>query len=234
MKKSIRTIMFDVFGTVVDWRMSIANEVRQIPELSFVNGEEFADRWRAKYQPAMERVRSGGRTWVKLDDLHFENLNELLDDLGVESLSDEIKFHLNHAWHRLEPWPDSVEGLTRLKKRYTITTLSNGNVSLLLNMAKRAGLPWDMILGAEIAKHYKPQPESYLNSADLIDVDPAECMLTAAHNSDLIAAAACGFRTAFVARPTEYGPAQTEDLEPSAQFDFVAKDFVDLAAQLGC
>ncbi len=226
--------MFDVFGTVVDWRSSIAKEIRQVPELTGINGEDFADNWRAKYQPAMERIRSGGRNWTKLDDLHYENLMELLDELGIENLSDSAKLHLNHAWHRLEPWPDAVEGLTRLKSEFTITTLSNGNVSLLLNMAKRANLPWDMILGAEVVKHYKPQPESYLKSAALIDVDPTHCMLTAAHNSDLVAAANCGFRTAFVARPTEYGPNQKTDLEPTAQYDFVASDFIDLAVQLGC
>ena len=226
--------MFDVFGTVVDWRSSIAKEIRQLPELTGINGEDFADTWRAKYQPAMERIRSGGRNWTKLDDLHYENLMELLDEFGIENLSDSAKLHLNHAWHRLEPWPDAVEGLTRLKSEFTITTLSNGNVSLLLNMAKRANLPWDMILGAEVVKHYKPQPESYLKSAALIDVDPAHCMLTAAHNSDLVAAANCGFRTAFVARPTEYGPNQKTDLEPTAQYDFVASDFIDLAVQLGC
>ena len=234
MKNSIRVIMFDVFGTVVDWRSSIAKEIRQLPELTGINGEDFADTWRAKYQPAMERIRSGGRNWTKLDDLHYENLMELLDEFGIENLSDSAKLHLNHAWHRLEPWPDAVEGLTRLKSEFTITTLSNGNVSLLLNMAKRANLPWDMILGAEVVKHYKPQPESYLKSAALIDVDPAHCMLTAAHNSDLVAAANCGFRTAFVARPTEYGPNQKTDLEPTAQYDFVASDFIDLAVQLGC
>ncbi len=226
--------MFDVFGTVVDWRSSIAKEIRQLPELTGINGEDFADTWRAKYQPAMERIRSGGRNWTKLDDLHYENLMELLDELGIENLSDSAKLHLNHAWHRLEPWPDAVEGLTRLKSEFTIATLSNGNVSLLLNMAKRANLPWDMILGAEVVKHYKPQPESYLKSAALIDVDPTRCMLTAAHNSDLVAAANCGFRTAFVARPTEYGPNQKTDLEPTAKYDFVASDFIDLAVQLGC
>ena len=234
MKNSIRVIMFDVFGTVVDWRSSIAKEIRQLPELTGINGEDFADTWRAKYQPAMERIRSGGRNWTKLDDLHYENLMELLDELGIENLSDSAKLHLNHAWHRLEPWPDAVEGLTRLKSEFTITTLSNGNVSLLLNMAKRANLPWDMILGAEVVKHYKPEPESYLKSAALIDVDPTHCMLTAAHNSDLVAAANCGFRTAFVARPTEYGPNQKTDLEPTAKYDFVASDFIDLAVQLGC
>lgn len=233
MKNSIQAIMFDVFGTVVDWRSSIAKEVRKVPELSAVNGEKFADRWRAKYQPAMERIRSGGRSWTKLDDLHYENLKELLDEYGIEGLSDDARLHLNHAWHRLEPWPDAVEGLVRLKSGFTITTLSNGNVSLLLNMAKRANLPWDMILGAEVVKHYKPQPESYIKSAALIDVEPAQCMLTAAHNSDLIAAASCGFRTAFVARPTEYGPNQISDLEPTAEYDFVASDFIDLAVQLG-
>ena len=234
MKSHIRVIMFDVFGTVVDWRTSIAGEVRAIPDLNSVNAENFADRWRAKYQPAMERIRRGNRGWKKLDELHYENLVELLDELGIDGFDDETITHLNHAWHRLQPWSDAVEGLVRLKKKFIITTLSNGNVSLLLNMAKSVNLPWDMILGAEVVQHYKPQPEAYLKSAAMVDLDPRQCMLAAAHNSDLIAAAECGFRTAFVARPTEYGPNQDKDLAPTGQYDIVAKDFIDLAEQLSC
>ena len=226
--------MFDVFGTVVDWRSSIASEIRQIPELESIDGEHFADLWREKYQPAMERIRSGARSWTKLDDLHFENLNDVLNELGVDSLSEDKKNHLNLAWHRLLPWDDAVEGLNRLKSRYIIATLSNGNVSLILNMAKNAGLPWDMVLGAEVVKHYKPQPEAYLKSAEMLGLPPEQCMLTAAHNGDLIAASKCGFKTAFVARPTEYGPNQTKDLEPEAEFNVVADNFVELAKTLGC
>ena len=234
MKNQIRAIMFDVFGTVVDWRSSIADEVRKIPELDSVDGESFADRWRGKYQPAMERIRNGTRPWAKLDILHRENLCELLDELGIDSLDEEKKTFLNQAWHRLLPWKDSVEGLHRLKKRYILATLSNGNVSLILNMAKHAGLPWDMVLGAEVVQHYKPQPQAYLKSAEMLDLEPSQCMLTAAHNSDLIAAARCGFRTAFVPRPTEYGPNQTVDIEAEDSFDIIAENFIDLAEQLGC
>jgi len=233
-KNQIRAVLFDVFGTVVDWRGSIARQVRAIPELKGIDGEQFADRWRAKYQPAMEKVRSGLRQWVKLDDLHYENLVELLDELGVESLSDEATKHLNYAWHRLSPWPDSVAGLTRLKTNYIIATLSNGNVSLIINMAKNAQLPWDMVLGAEVVGHYKPQKQSYLKSVEMLGLNPAQCMLVAAHNSDLVAASKCGLQTAFVPRPLEYGPEQKTDLFAEANFDIIAADFIDLAEQLGC
>ncbi|MYI89624.1 MAG: haloacid dehalogenase type II [Gammaproteobacteria bacterium] len=234
MPNNLKAILFDVFGTVVDWRSSIAREVEAVSQLNQVDGELFADRWRSKYQPSMERIRSGNRPFVKLDDLHYENLNEVLVDFGVDALDETIKQHLNRAWHRLNPWADSVEGLRRLKTIYIIATLSNGNVALIVNMARNAGLPWDMVLGAEVVGHYKPQPESYLKSAAMLGLEPGQCMLVAAHNSDLIAAAKCGYNTAFVPRPTEYGPNQTADLEPTAQYTVVATDFIDLAAQLGC
>ncbi len=234
MIENLQAVLFDVFGTVVDWRGSIAAETRAIPQLSQVDGEQFADRWRSKYQPAMERVRSGERSWVKLDQLHYENLNELLGELDIQTLDESTKQHLNRAWHRLSPWGDSVVGLLRLKKKYIIATLSNGNVALILNMAKKAGLPWDMVLGAEVVGHYKPEPQSYLKSAAMLDLDPSQCMLVAAHNSDLIAAAHCGYQTAFVARTTEYGIHQAQDLQPISQYTIVAKDFLDLAEQLGC
>ncbi len=234
MPADLKAIMFDVFGTVVNWRSSIANEVRQLPELHQIDGELFADRWRSKYQPSMERIRKGLRPWTKLDILHYENLNEVLDEFDVGTLAERKKKHLNRAWHRLTPWSDSVEGLCRLKSKYVIATLSNGNVALIVNMAKHVGLPWDMVLGAEVVGHYKPQPDSYLKSAAMLDLEPNQCMLVAAHNSDLIAAAECGLMTAFVARPTEHGEHQTIDLEPTSQYTIVATDFVDLAAQLGC
>lgn len=235
MNVSINAVMFDVFGTVVDWRTSVAEEVGQIAVLSGIDGTDFADRWRAKYQPSMERIRSGERAWTKLDDLHFENLLEVLGDLGLTSKLSEAQItHLNHAWHRLQPWPDSVAGLYRIKSKYIIATLSNGNVSLIVDMAKYSDLPWDMVLGAEVVGHYKPQPESYLKSAQLLSLAPAQCMLVAAHNGDLQAASKVGFKTAFVARPLEYGPNQTADLEATDEYDIVAADFLELADQLGC
>ena len=232
--KDVRAVMFDVFGTVVDWRTSIANEVKQISELTHVDSGKFADRWRARYQPAMEQIRNGSRPWTKLDDLHYENLLEVLEEFGIDSLPGETIRDLNFAWHRLNPWEDSVEGLYRIKSGYIIATLSNGNVSLIVNMAKNANLPWDMVLGAEVVRHYKPQPESYLKSAEMLDLPPTACMLVAAHNSDLVAASQCGFKTAFVARPTEHGPNQSIDLEATGNYDIVADNFLELAAQLGC
>lgn len=232
----IKALCFDVFGTVVDWRESVAREAAAVLGGQGVDCDwhDFADRWRARYQPAMEEVRSGRRLWVRLDDLHRENLLMLLAELGLEALSEGEIDHLNRAWHRLDPWPDVVEGLTRLKRRYILATLSNGNVALMVNMAKRAGLPWDVILGAEVARAYKPQPEAYLRAAALLDLPPASCMMVAAHNGDLVAASACGLRTAFVARPTEHGRAQNWDLRPEHPFDLCADSFVDLAEQLGC
>lgn len=232
--KEVQAVMFDVFGTVVDWRSSIANEVKQISELAQVDSEKFADRWREKYQPAMEQIRSGFRPWTKLDDLHYENLLEVLKEFGIDTMSEEKIRDLNFAWHRLNPWEDSVEGLYRIKSGYIIATLSNGNVSLIVNMAKNANLPWDMVLGAEVVRHYKPQPESYLKSAEMLDLPPTACMLVAAHNSDLVAASQCGFKTAFVSRPNEHGPNQKIDLEATGDYDLVADSFLELADQLGC
>jgi 2-haloacid dehalogenase len=186
------------------------------------------------YQPAMDEVRSGRRPWVKLDVLHRESLDKLAAEFGFKGVSEPELDHLNHAWHRLDPWPDAVPGLTRLRKKYILATLSNGNVALMVNLARYAGLPWDAILGAEVARAYKPLPEAYLCTADLLGLAPAECLMVAAHNGDLLAAAACGFRTAFVARPTEHGPGQTTDLCPQHAFGVVATDFLDLADQLAC
>ncbi len=232
---AIKALTFDVFGTVVDWRNGVAREAREMlaPKGYQLDWNEFALRWRGLYQPAMEEVRSGHVDWIKLDDLHDMNLERVLADLNIHGLKDSEVEYLNKAWHRLDPWPDAVEGLTRLKARYIIASLSNGNVSLIVNMAKRAGIPWDMVLGAELAGYYKPEPEAYLKSAEFLDLRPEHCLMVAAHNSDLIAAATCGFRTAFVARPAEYGPGQTTDLQPSDAFDVVARDFLDLADQLG-
>ena len=233
---AVKALTFDVFGTVVDWRTSIAEEGRRLGRQRGIDADwvAFADAWRGKYQPSMSRVREGEIPWTNLDSLHRASLEELLEELGIAGLDEREKDHLNRAWHRLDPWPDSVPGLTRLRHKYVLATLSNGNVALLVNMAKRAGLPWDAVLGAEVARHYKPQPEAYLRTAELLGLAPTECMLVAAHNGDLVAASAQGYRTAFVARPTEYGPAQQTDLAAEHDFDFVCDSFTELADRLGC
>ena len=199
-----------------------------------VDGQRFADAWRKLYQPSMTEVRDGKVPWTVLDDLHRMNLLQVLETFGIDQLAEEEIEHLNRAWHRLDPWPDAVAGLQRLKQHYIIGTLSNGNVALIVNMAKFSELPWDVVLGAEIARHYKPQPEAYLRSAEILGLEPKECMLVAAHNGDLAAAGRCGFQTAFVPRPKEYGPEQTTDLVAEYDCDVVAGDFIELAQILGC
>ena len=234
-----KALTFDVFGTVVDWRTSIAREGRAFGERHGIetDWDRFADDWRGLYQPSLARVRDGERPWTRLDDLHRESLCTLLERRGVVvgegGVSDASVDEFNRAWHRLDPWPDAVEGLTRLKRRYVLATLSNGNVALLVNMAKRAGLPWDAVLGAEVARRYKPQPDAYLTTADLLGLSPGECMMVAAHNDDLRAAGSLGFRTAFVRRPAEHGPDQVRDVRAEDAFDVVADDFIDLAEALG-
>ena len=232
---SIKALTFDVFGTVVDWRSSLIREGEAFGKRHGISADwaAFADRWRGLYQPSMEDVRSGRRPWVKLDDLHRESLDKLVSELGFSGVPAADLDHLNRAWHRLDPWPDAVPGLTRLKKKYVLATLSNGNVALMVNMARRAGLPWDTILGAEVTRHYKPEPACYLGTADMLGLPPGECALVAAHNRDLAAAAALGFKTVFVPRPHEHGPGQTRDLTPEREWDVIARDFVDLADQLG-
>ena len=230
--ETVTALTFDVFGTVVDWRAAIVRDGRETG--LDLDWPAFALEWRALYQPAMERVRSGEIAWCKLDDLHRMNLDELLARHGVSSLSEAETDHLNRVWHRLDPWHDAVAGLTRLKQKYILASLSNGNTSLLVNMAKRAGLPWDVVLGAETAGSYKPQPRAYLRSAEMLGLAPERCMMVAAHNGDLAAASALGFKTAFVLRPTEYGPDQTTDLAPEGEWDINAKDLLDLADKLGC
>ena len=232
-------LTFDVFGTVVDWRTSIAREGRAFGKRHGIETDwvRFAEHWRRLYQPSLSRVRDGERPWAPLDDLHRESLCTLLGELGVtvgnDGVSDEAVDEFNRAWHRLDPWPDVVEGLTRLKRQFVLATLSNGNVALVVNMAKRAGLPWDAVLGAEVAHRYKPQPEAYLTTARLLGLSPGECMMVAAHNDDLRAAASVGFRTAFVRRPEEYGPGRTRDLRAEEDFDVIAEDFIELAEALG-
>ena len=232
----IRALTFDVFGTVVDWRGSLVREGQAFGRAHGVDVDwtRFADAWRGLYQPMLERVRSGQLPWTKLDDLHRMALDQLLAEFKLTGLAEADIDYLNRAWHRLDGWPDAVPGLSRLKRRYILATLSNGNVALIVNMARHAGLPWDAVLGAEVARAYKPQPQAYRTTAALLGLVPAECLMVAAHNGDLAAARAVGFRTAFVRRRTEHGPGQTSDLEPAQAWDVVADDFVDLAGQLGC
>jgi 2-haloacid dehalogenase len=230
-----RALAFDTFGTVVDWRTSIIGELDEFGKARGIqrDWQAFADNWRKGYLPAMDRVRKGELPWTKIDDLHRMILDDLLREADVTGISDSDVDHLNRAWHRLAPWPDSVSGLTRLKERFLITTLSNGNLSLLTNMAKRAGLPWDCVISAELFHHYKPDPEAYLGTAELLDVAPGELMLVAAHPGDLRAARETGLMTGYVARPLEYGPNQRPHRFDDDEFDVTATDFLDLAAQLG-
>ena len=232
----VRALVFDVFGTVVDWRGSVIREGQLLAArkgYTHVDWAQFADRWRAGYGPAMNRVRSGELPWTKLDDLHRMVLNELVQEFGLTGLSEAELTHFNEAWHRLSPWPDSVAGLLRLRNEYTIAPLSNGNVSLLLNMAKNAGLPWDTILSAELSYHYKPDPEAYLKAAELFSLRPEQVMLVAAHPSDLRSAAEAGLRTAYVHRPLERGAERPTVAPARDEFDVFAEDFLDLARQLG-
>jgi 2-haloacid dehalogenase len=234
----VRALVFDVFGTVVDWRSGVARDAAPFlarHAKSRVDPAAFADAWRQRYDPAMEAVRSGRRPFTRLDVLHWENLVAILPAFGIDPgrvPAAELD-ELNLAWHRLDPWPDVVAGLARLKKRHVIAPLSNGNVILMLDMAKRAGLPWDAILGAELAQAYKPDPEAYLRTVDILAMRPDEVCMVAAHNGDLAAARACGLATAFVPRPTEHGPGQTKDLAPEQDWDAIARDFGELATKLG-
>lgn len=230
-----RALAFDVFGTVVDWRSSIIGELEMFGERHGLAEDwaTFTDDWRAGYPAAMDQVRNGDLPWLKIDALHRLILDGLLDRAGIESVPEVDVDELNRAWHRLDPWADSVEGLTRLKQRFVITTLSNGNVSLLTNMAKRAGLPWDCVISAELFHHYKPDPEAYLGCAELLDVAPGELMLVAAHPGDLRAARDAGLMTGYVARPLERGPDRPPPKVDDGEFDVRADDFLDLAAKLG-
>jgi len=231
---AVKALVFDVFGTVVDWRGSIIREgvaLGRRKKLK-VDWPAFADAWRAGYRPAMARVRSGELPWTKIDDLHRMILDDLLRRFPLGRLSEDEIAHLNRVWHRLRPWPDARAGLAKLKRRHVIATLSNGNVALLTHMAKNAQLPWDCILSAEVVRHYKPDPETYLGAAELLGVKPGELMMVAAHKDDLHAARACGLKTAFVPRPREYGPQASTDVSREPAFDVHARDFNDLARQL--
>jgi 2-haloacid dehalogenase len=225
-------LAFDVFGTVVDWHGSIAREMAALhPQ---VDGHAFALAWRAGYRPAMQRVMSGDLGWTRIDELHRLILDDLLPQFGLAHLDEAQRRHLNRVWHRLDPWPDSVEGLARLKTRFTICTLSNGNIGLLTDMAKRAALPWDCILSAEVFRKYKPDPDTYLGVAKVFDVPPAEVMLVAAHHDDLAAARACGLQTAYVERPLEFGAESPKDVSPEPLNTWHARSLAHLADQLGC
>ncbi len=231
----MKALVFDVFGTVVDWRSGVARELA--PFLAAIGRDDLdpfalADAWRRRYQPAMEECRTGRRPFTRLDVLHRENLEAMLADHGITGIAAQELDALNLAWHRLDPWPDVLLGLHRLRRGFFLAPLSNGNIALLANMAKRARLPWDAILGAEPVRAYKPQPEAYLRTAELLAMRPDEVCLVAAHNGDLRAARAAGLRTAFIPRPTEHGPGQAVDLTAEDPWDWVATDFVDLAAQL--
>jgi 2-haloacid dehalogenase len=232
---SVKALVFDTFGTVVDWRTSVTREVQEVAKRKGValDAAKFADAWRAAYGPSMNRVRTGELPWTKLDALHRMSLEKILVEFKLPALTETEKDTLNRAWHRLQPWPDAVSGLTRLKKKFIIAPLSNGNISLMTDLAKHAGLPWDCILGAELARHYKPDREVYQSAADILDLSPAQVVMVAAHLGDLRAAKDVGLRTAFVTRPLEYGPDRKPDLKPDASVDVSATDFNDLATRLG-
>ncbi len=232
---TVKALTFDVFGTVVDWRSSVIRECAELGKREGIIADwaSFADKWRGGYAPAMDQVRRGEIDWKSIDELHRMVLEGLLDEFNITELTEDEKVHLNKAWHRLTPWADSVEGLLRLKEKYIVATLSNGNISLLVNMAKYSGLPWDCILSSELAKHYKPDKEVYLTAASLLDLDPEQIMMCAAHRDDLEAASALGLKTAYISRPLEFGPeGKTNEIE-EMPFDIIARDILDLAQKMG-
>jgi len=228
----VEVLAFDIFGTVVDWHGSIVREMAS--RYPGVDGDAFALAWRAGYKPAMARVMSGELGWTLIDDLHRMILDDVLAKFGLAHLDEGARHELNRVWHRLAPWPDAVAALQRLKAKYLICTLSNGNLGLLTRMAKRAGLPWDCVLSAEVFRAYKPDPATYLGVARVFDVPPERVMLVAAHHEDLVGARACGLRTAYIERPLEFGTNQPKDVAPRPENDLHARDLSDLAGQLGC
>jgi 2-haloacid dehalogenase len=232
-RKPPQALLFDIFGTVVDWRGSLVRELTRVGRAHGVKADwgAFADAWRSGYRPAMDRVRRGDSSWRSIDELHLEILRPLIKRAGLRLEAGEI-LDLNAAWHRLEPWPDSAPGLARLKRRFVIGTLSNGNMSLLIDLARGGRLPWDVILSAELFRHYKPDPEVYLGAAALLRLPPKAVMLVAAHKDDLAAARRCGFQTAYVCRPLEHGRVSEADVSADRHSEFNADDFVDLARQL--
>ena len=238
----VKALLFDVFGTVVDWRSGIANDVKKIANKNkiVINPNDFADAWRAEYQPAMEEIRKGNRSFTILDILHMENLKKISSRFGLDKLSSDDFDLLVKAWHRLPGWPDSSEGLNKLKTKFIIATQSNGNIALMVNMAKYSNLNWDVILGAEVVGHYKPEPEAYLKACRALHLNPEECMMVAAHDDDLKAASLQGMKTGYVHRPYEYGKdklfdiSEVNDYKGDRSWDFISKDLNDLAYQLGC
>ena len=238
----VKALLFDVFGTVVDWRSGIANEVKKIANKYSITIDAlgFADSWRAEYQPAMEEIRKGNRSFTILDILHMENLKKISSRFGLDKLSSDDFDLLVKAWHRLPGWPDSSEGLNKLKTKFIIATQSNGNIALMVNMAKYSNLNWDVILGAEVVGHYKPEPEAYLKACRALHLNPEECMMVAAHDDDLKAASLQGMKTGYVHRPYEYGKdklfdiSEVNDYKGDRNWDFISKDLNDLAYQLGC
>jgi 2-haloacid dehalogenase len=234
MALAVKALFFDVFGTLVDWRGSIAREAEALFQTKGANVDyfAFAEAWRGEYQGALEQVRAGHIAFCKLDILHRRNLDRTLERFAVGNLTADEKCNLNLAWHRLDAWPDVRAGLARLKRGYVIAPVSNGNISLMVDLARRNGFPWDAILGAEIAGDYKPKPRVYLAAAEALDLKPEACMMVAAHSNDLAAAASLGLRTAHVARPNEHGPRRGE-AAPTVAVDFAVKSLGELAAQLG-
>ena len=231
----IKALVFDVFGTVVDWHGSVAREVRELARVKGlrVNAAKFAKAWRAGYRPAMDRVRRGEAPFEKIDVIHRAILEDVLLQFKIATLTEAEKTHLNLVWHRLRPWPDAVRGLKRLKSKFVVATLSNGNTGLLVDMAKHGGLPWDCIFSSDTFQHFKPDPEMYLGAADRLNLGPDEVMMVASHKSDLRAAAECGLKTAFVKRPHEHGRGGTRDIAPEPDFTVNAENFLDLAEQVG-
>ena len=231
---AVKALLFDVFGTLVDWRSGVAREAEAVlkPRGYALDWSALADAWRGEYQGAMEEVRSGHIPFCKLDALHRRNLDRILPCFGLGALGDEERRALNLAWHRLDAWPDVTAGLARLRRNYLLAPLSNGNVSIMVDLARRNDFPWDAILGAEFAGDYKPKPRVYLSAAEAFDLPPQDCMMVAAHSSDLAAAAALGLRTAHIARPNEGGPGRGETAS-TVTVDIAANSIEDLATQLG-
>ena len=232
--KNVKAMTFDVFGTVVDWRSSIAREAKMMGEQKGFDfdWDNFADKWRAGYGPSMNKVRTGELPWTKIDVLHRMILDELLSEYNITNLTESEKDHFNRAWHRLDPWPDSVPGLTELKKNYVISPLSNGNVALLVNMAKYGGLPWDTVLSAELAQHYKPDPEAYQSTSEFLGFPIEQIMMVAAHKNDLKSAKGQGMMTGYIPRPKEHGPNTTVDSNPEDYIDIIGENFVDFSNKM--